>query len=71
MTREEVAALAFACGDDWHSTWPADQEFLIRFATLVAAKEREQCAQVVDEFGEDWMCDSHELAKIIRARGQK
>ena len=33
------------------------------------AVEREACAQVVDDFGDEWMCDSHELAKIIRARG--
>ena len=30
--------------------------------------EREQCAQVVDDFGDEWMCDSHELTKIIRVR---
>lgn len=31
--------------------------------------EREECAQVVDDFGDEWMCYSHELSKIIRARG--
>ena len=30
--------------------------------------EREACAQVVDDFGDEWMCYSHELSKIIRAR---
>ena len=34
-----------------------------------AVAEREACAQVVDDFGDEWMCYSHELSKIIRARG--
>jgi hypothetical protein len=33
-------------------------------------KEREACAQVVDDFGDEWMCDAHQLAKIIRERGR-
>lgn len=33
--------------------------------------EREECAKVCEEFGEEWMCDSHELAKIIRARSNE
>lgn len=33
--------------------------------------EREECAKVVDDFGDEWMCDSHMLSKIIRARGKK
>lgn len=39
-----------------------------RFAALVAAAEREACAKVVDDFGDEWMCDSHMLSRIIRAR---
>ena len=31
--------------------------------------EKEACAQVVDDFGDEWMCDAHQLAKIIRERG--
>jgi len=43
MNREEIIALAIECGDDWYSTLPADQEFLIRFAGLIATAEREAC----------------------------
>ena len=31
-------------------------------------QEREACAALCDEFGEEWMCNSHELGKLIRAR---
>lgn len=31
-------------------------------------EEREACAKVVDDFGDEWMCDSHMLSKLIRAR---
>ncbi len=34
-----------------------------------AVAEREKCAQIVDDFGDEWMCDSHMLSKQIRARG--
>ena len=44
---------------------------LERFALLVAAAEREACAKVCDDFGEDFMCDSHMLGKMIRERGQQ
>jgi len=46
-------------------------EELERFANLVAAAEREACAQVVDDFGDEWMCDAHMLSRVIRARGEK
>ena len=43
-----------------------------RYAWAAAtAAEREDCAQVVDDFGDEWICDAQELAKIIRARSQK
>jgi hypothetical protein len=38
------------------------------FVALVAAAEREACAQIVDDFGDDWMCNLHMLSKQIRAR---
>lgn len=73
MTKDDIIRMAKqanlpAC----HSTHPVA---LARFAAIVAAaakaEEREECAQVVDDFGDEWMCDSHELAKIIRARSQQ
>lgn len=29
--------------------------------------ERERCASLCDEFGAEWMCDSHALSRLIRA----
>ena len=76
MTRDEIIKLAreahWATAHGGMPTtspwWDMDVPALERFAALVAAAEREGCAQVVDDFGDEWMCDSHELAKIIRAR---
>ena len=42
------------------------QAFLERFAALVAAKEREACAQVCESWD-----DPRDYAAAIRARGQK
>lgn len=76
MNREEIIALAIECGDDWYSTLPADQDFLIRFAALVAAAEREACAKVCekDSVGDDPACctnTAHRVARAIRKMGEK
>jgi hypothetical protein len=54
-----------------------DMVRLERFAQLVAAHEREQCAKVCDELAElnrlslsDSMWQQGECAAVIRARGQ-
>ena len=50
---------------------------VLRFATLVAAKEREACALVCDRMAQDAAlsnrrrCDADALARSIRARGTK
>lgn len=77
MNREEIIALAIECGDDWYSTLPADQEFLIRFARLVAAAEREACAKEADYEAARWPyvpevrrpCE--DIAVSIRLRSKK
>lgn len=65
MARE---ALLPAC----HLTHP---KALVRFAALVAAAEREACAQVCEEGGKDESGRIHVqawgAAKDIRARGEK
>jgi hypothetical protein len=33
---------------------------------LATNLERERCAKLCEEFGEEWMCDSQELGKLIR-----
>lgn len=59
--------------NDENGVWITDgywDEELKRFAELVAAAEREACAKVCD----DWLLgrdDIYEVAKAIRARGDK
>jgi hypothetical protein len=43
-------------------------EQMLAWGKACAESEREACAQIVDDFGDDWMCDSHMLSKKIRAR---
>ena len=49
MTRDDVIKLAREVGDDVEHTLPSDLDFLERFAALVAAAEREACAQLVEK----------------------
>jgi len=67
MTKDDIARMARESGG-----LPDPMVFIAayeRFANLVAEHEREECAQIVDDFGDEWMCDSHMLSKQIRARG--
>jgi hypothetical protein len=71
MTQDEIIEMAQKCGligmrphlDGIYS------EALIAFANLVAAKEREACAKVVDDWS-DWHGGTELIAAIIRERGQ-
>ena len=49
MTRDDVIKLAREAGDDVDHTLPSDLDFLERFASIVAAAEREMCAQLVEK----------------------
>ena len=81
MTQDEIIEIArFAGGCDitsngWAS-WVGTQstEFLERFANLVAAKEREACAKVCEEYASantSWTKAAvKDCAAIIRARGE-
>ena len=44
---------------------------LIRFAKLVAAKQREACAKLCDELQDVPATDPHHCAEDIRARGEQ
>lgn len=66
MTHEEIIAMAReAWGDGWFPALHTFTDELARFAALVAAKEREACAQYMES------CGRHGHAAAIRARGQK
>lgn len=76
MTQNEVLHMAIAAGatdcanpDKWGILEIRDTD-LERFAKLVAAHEREECAKVCDDEGE-WDSCCRNLARQIRARGEK
>ncbi len=70
MNRDDIIRVAREAGfAEWYGT--DDPQFLIvieRFATLIAAHEREECAQLCEQWDA-----SHPkmLAASIRARGEK
>ena len=78
MTHEEIIAMAREAdpfGDDGRlvSLAMLTPETLARFAALVAAREREACANVCES---EWATDAEhafggELAALIRARSAK
>lgn len=77
MTRGELFALAKQAGgrfdgSDWRFACDFDDENLARFAALVAAKEREACAQVCENFNPEHSKVNYydrAMAEAIRARG--
>lgn len=78
MTRDEILAMAREAGMEVHErkgqirigsavlTGVDSTDEVTRFAALVAAKEREACAQVCESWD-----DPRDYAAAIRARGQK
>ena len=68
MTREDVIRMAREAGDIWEDTLPQDQAFLIRFATLAAAAERERRAfEIAECYRCGWYsCANAEREKIAR-----
>ena len=80
MTRDDIirmaqeARLAFDCDDYpdiWQTYMNVGREEIERFAALVAAAEREACAQIADEVGDDDEdCHAWTAADAIRARSE-
>ena len=78
MSRDEIIAMAREAGFVVHEPAPATiwggpecSAELVRFAALVAAREREECAQLAMEFRRgagDPVCG--EVAASIRARSK-
>jgi len=69
IDRDDIIRMAQEAGCGWahNGTQPSlvGEEILERFATLVAAAEREACAKLA----EDNYFSAKDLAKDIRARG--
>ena len=79
MNREDIDRLAREAGivDVTSCKWTAHTDDLERFATLVAAAEREACAKVCDALEAKLyptLCDdariARSLAAAIRSRGE-
>jgi hypothetical protein len=78
MTQDEIIEMAKQAGFEdfnrWCEHYPQEtQRWCQRmeaFAKLVAAKEREACAKIADEWAVGWPHPSQVIAERIRARGQ-
>ena len=71
MSKDEIIAMAKEAGFPPHIVDAGANRELARFAALVAAREREKCAQLAMEFRRgagDPVCG--EVAASIRARGK-
>ena len=75
MTQDEILEMTREAGLDVDGVFFSDEMYravLVRFAKLVAAKEREACAKVCEQEQEYWGWDKViDAAKIIRARGDQ
>ena len=76
MTQDEIIRMAREAGaveryfgNQLHGIAFHKKEWLERFAALVAAHEREACAKVCEQVGQDW--NYHGIAAAIRARSEK
>ena len=67
MDRETVIALAREAGILPEAN-PVMPQLLERFAALVAAHEREECAKVCDEIDRRWINQADKCAAAIRSR---
>ena len=73
MTQDEIIEMAIQAGasPDENKIWLMYAEEIEIFAKLVAAKEREACAKIVEDSPSyDWHKFACEAAAAIRARGQ-
>ena len=75
MDRDDIIRMAEeASGGRQPDGWGVmlDHEQLERFSALVAAAEREACAKVCEQLGEEYAYANEEhCAEAIRARGQE
>jgi hypothetical protein len=78
MTQDEIIEMArqarLMSEYDEASPWVEDHEitqYVEAFAKLVAAKEREECAKVADEYMRDCEGKSFGVGAAIRARGEQ
>lgn len=70
MNHDQVLKIANECGFGPAAEVSHNLDMLWMFANLVAKNEREACAKVCEDFGEEWHCQSttNEIANLIKAR---
>jgi hypothetical protein len=69
---ELVQGIVLKIGGSWGDATPEDREFFRRFAAVVAAYEREECARLCEEVdGRLTHYRAPDCAVAIRARGEK
>ena len=79
MTREDIIRMAREAGckpfrspEYWDDVQVfATPDVIERFAALVAAAERRECAKAVEDYCGAWDDKGYALATAIRARGEK
>jgi hypothetical protein len=74
VTQDEIIDMAIQAGasPDENKIWLMYAEEIETFAKLVAAKERENCAKIVEDSPSyDWHKFACEAAAAIRARGEQ
>jgi len=87
MTKEDLIAMARQAGafPELSTTSEKDVDFLRRFASLVSARTREECAKVCDAWSAkhasdsggctyndcDFVAAAHDCAAAIRAMGER
>jgi len=67
MTRDEIIKLASQAIDDTRSEVDLPVPFVLRFAALVAAAEREACAQIVQSECIGFATEDDQLNCIVAA----
>ena len=68
MNVEDIVQMATEAGA---LDGPVTTQVFERFAALVAAAEREECAKIADSFNDNCpTCDARFIARVIRARGE-
>ena len=76
MTQDEIIEMAREAGFErlghTDNDWVCYPEDIKAFANLVAAKEREACAKMCEDYGraEEMQAIGNDYAQAIRARGQ-
>jgi hypothetical protein len=74
MTQEDIIRMAREAGLHLYVNDLTEEPYVLiveRFANLVAAAEREECAQIVEQYCGAWNDQGYALAQAIRARGEK